>query len=94
MTRILLVLAMLAALSVSGLAAADTPVVPLPANEQSIPVPLCRPMSGEAVGASDEQVAADPERRGCCSWHGGVCGCSADGRAVCCDRSLSPSCGC
>lgn len=33
------------------------------------------------------------ERRGCCSWHGGVCGCS-DGRVVCCDNTLSPSCGC
>lgn len=33
------------------------------------------------------------EGRGCCSWHGGVCGCQS-GRAVCCDGSLSPSCGC
>ncbi len=32
-------------------------------------------------------------RRGCCSWHGGVCGCSS-GRAKCCDGSLSPSYGC
>lgn len=33
------------------------------------------------------------ERRGCCSWHQGVCGCS-NGRAVCCDGSYSPTCGC
>ena len=33
------------------------------------------------------------ERRGCCSHHGGVCGCS-HGSAVCCDGSYSPSCGC
>lgn len=33
------------------------------------------------------------ERRGCCSWHKGVCGCSG-GRAVCCDGTLSPTCGC
>lgn len=33
------------------------------------------------------------ERSGCCSHHGGVCGCSA-GRARCCDGTLSPSCGC
>ena len=33
------------------------------------------------------------QRRGCCSWHGGVCGCSG-GRAVCCDGTYSPSCGC
>ena len=31
--------------------------------------------------------------RGCCSHHGGVCGCSY-GRAVCCDGSYSPSCQC
>jgi hypothetical protein len=30
---------------------------------------------------------------GCCSWHSGVCGCS-NGRAECCDGTLSPSCGC
>ena len=33
------------------------------------------------------------ERRGCCSHHGGVCGCDK-GRALCCDGRLSPSCGC
>jgi hypothetical protein len=38
------------------------------------------------------EVAA-PERGGCCSWHGGVCGCNY-GRAVCCDGTYSPSCGC
>ena len=32
-------------------------------------------------------------RRGCCSWHGGVCGCK-NGRALCCDGTLSPTCGC
>ncbi len=32
---------------------------------------------------------------GCCSWHGGVCGCDESvGRQVCCDGSYSPSCGC
>jgi hypothetical protein len=44
------------------------------------------------------EVVASPDcnvlnRRGCCSHHGGVCGCSG-GRAVCCDGSFSPSCGC
>ena len=38
-------------------------------------------------------VIADEQRRGCCSHHGGVCGCE-NGRAVCCDGSYSPSCGC
>ena len=38
---------------------------------------------------NQEQV----ERGGCCSRHGGVCGCQ-NGRAKCCDGVLSPSCGC
>jgi len=33
------------------------------------------------------------EQRGCCSWHGGVCGCSG-GRKECCDGTLSPTCTC
>jgi len=33
--------------------------------------------------------------RGCCSWHGGECGCDdATGRTICCDGTLSPSCRC
>ena len=32
--------------------------------------------------------------RGCCSHHGGECGCSSDGRRICCDNTLSPSCRC
>lgn len=31
--------------------------------------------------------------RGCCSSHGGVCGCQ-NGRSKCCDGTLSPSCQC
>ncbi len=30
---------------------------------------------------------------GCCSHHGGVCGCSG-GTVMCCDGMPSPSCGC
>lgn len=33
-------------------------------------------------------------RSGCCSWHGGVCGCSPGGSQECCDGTLSPSCTC
>lgn len=47
--------------------------------------------SAATVQARD--MSSEPERQGCCSWHGGVCGCSG-GRAQCCDGSLSPSCGC
>jgi hypothetical protein len=32
-------------------------------------------------------------KRGCCSHHGGVCGCKG-GRQLCCDGSLSPTCRC
>ena len=33
------------------------------------------------------------KKQGCCSRHKGVCGC-ADGKVVCCDETLSPSCKC
>lgn len=46
--------------------------------------------SPQCAKTPNEQVAG----RGCCSHHGGVCGCSSDGRAQCCDGGLSPSCGC
>lgn len=39
------------------------------------------------------QLDDKAERRGCCSHHDGVCGCSG-GRAQCCDGALSPTCGC
>lgn len=32
--------------------------------------------------------------QGCCSWHGGQCGCSNSGRVICCDGTYSPSCRC
>ena len=40
--------------------------------------------------ASDNMILAG---RGCCSRHGGVCGCWG-GRAKCCDGTLSPTCQC
>lgn len=33
------------------------------------------------------------KQRGCCSWHGGVSGCS-NGRVTCNDGTYSPSCTC
>jgi hypothetical protein len=44
-------------------------------------------------GSSAVAASPTPERPGCCSHHGGVCGCS-NGTALCCDRTLSPTCGC
>lgn len=32
--------------------------------------------------------------RGCCSSHGGVVGCSSDGRQICADGTFSPTCRC
>lgn len=32
--------------------------------------------------------------RGCCSYHGGVCGCTKYGKQLCCDNSASPTCTC
>lgn len=43
-------------------------------------------------GAAASEPPAD-ENKGCCSHHGGVCGCSG-GRAVCCDQTISRTCGC
>jgi hypothetical protein len=41
------------------------------------------------------KLDAMEERQGCCSWHGGVCGCDElSGRLICCDGTLSPSCTC
>jgi hypothetical protein len=46
------------------------------------------------------ETSSKPERlllarRGCCSWHGGVCGCDSNSnRIVCCDGTVSPSCTC
>jgi hypothetical protein len=46
------------------------------------------------------QSCADPSitleaKSGCCSHHGGVCGCdSSTGHQRCCDGRDSPSCGC
>ena len=39
------------------------------------------------------QVPSDDLQRGCCSYHSGVCGCK-NGRTVCCDGTLSPTCTC
>lgn len=33
-------------------------------------------------------------QRGCCSHHGGVVGCSINGKQICADGTLSPSCTC
>jgi hypothetical protein len=49
--------------------------------------------AGLGLALSTSASPNDSERRGCCSHHQGVCGCSSK-RAACCDGTLSPSCGC
>jgi hypothetical protein len=47
----------------------------------------------DIVEFSKSENIFEVQKRGCCSWHGGVAGCSG-GRVVCSDGSLSPSCTC
>ncbi len=48
---------------------------------------------GRAQAAAPADAPQIDEKRGCCSHHGGVCGC-VDGRQKCCDGNFSPSCTC
>lgn len=68
-------------LSVSAVAGTDS------ASAASSTPAMCDQL--KQGGASSEMLA----QSGCCSWHGGVCGC-AGGRVQCCDGRTSPSCLC
>lgn len=68
-------------LAASAAMAADSPGGAVPAAPQRC----------EAVAANGGDVRV--AKSGCCSRHGGVSGCR-DGRQVCADGSLSPSCRC
>ena len=71
-----------------------------------IPCKVCRPpMSSKAeIKDSEKEKEVEKlakveskdkaERQGCCSWHGGQCGCDSSGRVICCDGTLSPTCYC
>lgn len=63
-----------------------------------VPCKVCHPATSSKIRTNEIALmganTGDKEQRsGCCSWHGGVCGCR-NGRALCCDGKLSPSCGC
>jgi hypothetical protein len=85
---------MLLKLAAILLAAAPTSPLPQPnPAQQSQPVQSPHPdkpvdCNGRTFASAEEAIQS-----GCCSWHGGVCGCS-NGRKVCCDGELSPSCKC
>ena len=51
------------------------------------------PRGAEPLLAAVDRAPEWPEGRGCCSWHGGQCGCSGE-RVLCCDGTLSPTCTC
>ncbi len=51
------------------------------------------PVGSVGKSSSQPNYKTEHERSGCCSHHGGVCGCS-NGRAQCCDGTLSPTCTC
>jgi hypothetical protein len=63
-----------------------------------IPCKVCRPPASSKAQSGNVTLASlnngkEEYRRGCCSWHGGVCGCQG-GRVLCCDGTLSPTCRC
>ena len=68
-----------------------------------IPCKVCKPptaskselnIQNKSCLASLQSNNTEP-RQGCCSWHGGECGCNyATGRVICCDGTLSPTCTC
>jgi len=70
-------------------------IAALPSAVGSSQIEVAGAAACRVTAYSESEVFAidEPERSGCRSHHGGVCGCSA-GRAQCCDGSLSPSCGC
>lgn len=57
------------------------------------PQPFESTTEPEACAAPSAAESFETAGRGCCSHHGGVCGCS-NGRNMCCDGALSPSCRC
>ena len=68
-----------------------------------IPCKVCRPPESSKSESNINkniiltklQPNGMEQRQGCCSWHGGECGCNyATGRVICCDGTLSPSCYC
>lgn len=67
-----------------------------------VPCKVCKPPISSKTQLNDikpitvgfESIDLE-QRSGCCSWHGGVCGCdNSTCRVICCDGTLSPSCTC
>lgn len=84
MYRISLVLGMIVALVCNSSYATENK--PLNASHDSI-------ISSNLLCMFSSKISGTISKSGCCSWHGGVCGCSGS-RQQCCDGSLSPTCTC
>ena len=61
---------------------------PQPVSKQTQKIEPPSKCEGRTFASAEEAMQS-----GCCSHHGGVCGCQGD-RKVCCDGKLSPSCKC
>jgi hypothetical protein len=61
--------------------------------EQLTPVQISHEGTMNSIAMASMENKAVVHRRGCCSHHKGVCGCE-NGRTLCCDGKLSPSCRC
>lgn len=68
-------------------------------NAGYVPCKVCKPPLPSKSSITNNtdlakaQTIHSEARRGCCSWHGGVCGCDeTTGRVICCDGTLSPTC--
>ena len=75
------------------LLAATTPTVPPVPAAQIVPLKQSTPAQPANCKGRTFASAEEALQSGCCSWHGGVCGCS-NGRKTCCDGQASPSCKC
>jgi len=91
---------LVALLLLSSVALADDSLSNQPASDQPIEKILMQHQESQQSecrinkdNLADLTVNKNLKRSGCCSHHGGVCGCTG-GRAQCCDGELSPSCGC
>ncbi len=67
--------------------------VPAFADEPAAPQPITSDQCS-ATPQTDDLLGILEAARGCCSHHGGMSGQCSNGRVVCRDGTLSPSCKC
>ena len=66
---------------------------PSPSPNPSQTVPSLQKIPSTEGNGRTFATAEEAMQSGCCSHHGGVCGCG-DGRKICCDGVASPTCTC